>query len=124
MFVTIAAVSGMLLVSLLGVKSWELARGQTFLSGPRIRANNALVSFVIWVSRNVRSSTDFVRREIALKGLHIIAYLALIGVRGIERKLERLTFLVRRLRRNRYQKPVHRTPEVTEQGGGKAEERT
>ncbi len=96
--------SGIVLAFVAVLKALEHAGGARMYVRLRERADDALLAGIASFETGVRSRADEFRREVILKSLHIVTYLALIGVRYVEGRLQRLTRFFRGLRRARPQR--------------------
>jgi len=117
--------SGIVLALIAGLKLLEQAGGARMYVALRERADDALLAGIASFENKLRQKLDEIRREVILKSLHIVTYLALIGVRSVEDRLQRLTRFFRGLRRAKA--PREGTPVLTRMLGEdthSADERT
>lgn len=92
-------VSATLLVLSLGLKHFEFVRGQRVFEHARIRLDRTTNKTNARVVSGVKHGIEYVHKDVLLNGLHMVMYVALLLVRFIENKLERVTIFLRSFRK-------------------------
>ena len=98
---TLLVISLLLLGGLLTLRRYEQARGRRFIERTRHVLDETHNSVVATALRVLKTLIEYIHRDILMKSLHLISYLALLFVQWLERKLVQITRFFRSFRRQR-----------------------
>ncbi len=102
MSVTALIVSTVLLSVLLFVRYYEYSQRNTRIFGLfRNRLDRTVRTFFLYIVRKMKFVFEYVHKDIVLNVLHMLTYVALFMVRGVERRLEKVTIFLRSFKKNR-----------------------
>lgn len=92
-------VSATLLVLILGLKHFEFVRGQRVFEHARVRLDRRTNKANTKVVTGMKHGIEYVHKDVLLNGLHMVTYVALMSVRFVERKLEKIIFFIKSFRK-------------------------
>ena len=79
----------------------EIVRGARFANTTRSSWDAVYNSCTSALARQTQRYVEYVRRDVLVNVLHMVTYVALVAVRGIERRLVRTSSMLRSLGRSR-----------------------
>lgn len=99
---TVLSVSSILLVLILSVRQYELVKKDgRFFELFRTRLDRATYNFLSAFKIFIKNSVEFIHKDIVLYALHLVMYIALVNVRYVENRLEKVTVFIRSFRKKR-----------------------
>lgn len=95
-------VSSVLLSTLLLVRHYECSQRNTRLFALfRNRLDRLTRTFFLSLLGKIRISVEYIHKDIVLNVLHMLTYVALFLVRGVEKRLEKVTIFLRSFKKRK-----------------------